>query len=87
MPALQMHCTENSKQIFPEMTANAIQENMLTDRGNSIDWERGRAVSFLGMFVSNFRYSVGSLKVKKFEPSGVRINQRRQRDFYLGIAK
>jgi hypothetical protein len=33
---LQMHCTENSKQIFPEMqySANAIHQNRRTDRGN-----------------------------------------------------
>ncbi len=88
--ALQLHYTENSKQIFLEMklyglvpnfyihmcerfvyshdrSANAIQQNRQTDRGNihincsqiheCRNWKRGRAVSFMGIFVSNFRYS------------------------------
>jgi hypothetical protein len=42
-------------------SANAIQQNRRTDRGNMIhgcgNWERGRADSFLGVFVSNCWYS------------------------------
>jgi hypothetical protein len=86
VPAMQMQCTENSKQIFPEMklrglvpnfyihvsvsdrSATAVQKKRRTDRENTIyiyrsqihdcrNWDRGRAVSFLGIFFCNFRYS------------------------------
>ncbi len=41
-----------------------LQENRWTENINSLqmhecrNWERGRTVSFLGIFVSNFGYSV-----------------------------
>jgi len=83
-----LHCTENSKQIFPEMKLRGLLPNIcihvsvndlyIPTIGPAIflycicgpivginssqihecrDWERGRAVSFLEIFVSNFRYS------------------------------
>ncbi len=84
------HCTENSKQIFPEMKLLGLVPNFCihvsvsdlyiptisppillyyvcgrswgyVNRSQEIhecrNWEWGRAVSFLGIFVSNFRYS------------------------------
>jgi hypothetical protein len=43
-----------------ERSENVVQQNRRTDRGinKCRNWERGRAVSFLGIFVLNFLYSV-----------------------------
>ncbi len=87
---LQMHCTENSKQIFPESKLRSALSQFLhscickrfiyshdrfrkrntaknADRSCEYinrfqihecrNWERGRAVSFLGIFVTHFRCS------------------------------
>jgi hypothetical protein len=73
----QMHCTENSKQIFPEMKLCSLVPNFyihgsVSDLWEHINrsqihecrnWERGCSVSFLGIAVSNFRCSVGALPV------------------------
>jgi hypothetical protein len=79
-----MHCTENSKQIFPEMKLCGLVPNsyihvsvrylyipttgpqmqcskiggLTVGIYKRINLERDRAVSFLGIFVSIFRYSV-----------------------------
>ncbi len=88
---MNMHCIENSKQIFPEMKFRGLVPNFcvhvsvsnlyiptigpptficyiaFADRSweyinrsqihECRNWEQGRAVSFLGIFVSNFRHS------------------------------
>jgi hypothetical protein len=92
--ALQMHCTENSKQKLPEKKLRGLVPNfyihiyvsdlyiprigqqtqyskisgpivgIYTRKSLTVtvhecrNWERGRAVSFLGIFVSNLRCSV-----------------------------
>ncbi len=66
-PTLQMHYTENWKQIFPEMKLRSIVPNFYIsksweniNRSQIHEWkncERAHAVSFLGIFVLNFRYS------------------------------
>ncbi len=55
--ALHMHCTENLNQIFLEMKLRSLGPNFYIHVSVS-DWERGCAVSFLGIFVTNFRCSV-----------------------------
>jgi hypothetical protein len=69
-PTLQMHFTENPKQIFPEMKLHSIFPNFYISKSweniNRLqihEWrncERAHAVSFLRIFVLNFRYSAGS---------------------------
>jgi hypothetical protein len=50
---LQRHCTENLKQIFPEMKLRLqIHECR--------NWEGGRAVSFLGKHKLDLLFTVGS---------------------------
>ncbi len=102
MPALQVHCTENSKQIFQEMKLRGLVSNFyihvsVSDLyiptigpqtqyrkiGGPVMWiyklitdkwmqKRGHAVSFLGIFVSNFRCS------------GVGLRPPQERRYYCG---
>ncbi len=66
---IRLHCKHDPIYVFPEMKLRAASFPISTfmdlcaiyifprihECGN---WKRGRAVSFLGIFVSNFRYSV-----------------------------
>ncbi len=93
---LQMHCSENLKQILPEMKLRGLAPNFcihVSVRDLYIptigpqtqyrkmrsreyinpsqiheyrNWERDHAISFLGIFVSNFRYSGKFLTLNLF---------------------
>jgi hypothetical protein len=79
-----LHCTENSKQIFPDMKLRGLVPNCIFARSVRLfcciafgdrsweysnrsqihkcrNWERGCAISFLEIFVLNFRYSAFAL--------------------------
>ncbi len=60
-----VHCKEDPIYVFPEMKLRGLVPNPIMEiyknRSQTHEcrnWERGRTVSFLGIFVSNFRYSV-----------------------------
>ncbi len=58
-----------------------LQQNMQTDRGNTYiirtqthecrNWDCGRSVPFLGIYISNFRYSIFAVSGKKCSASRI----------------
>ncbi len=48
-----IHCNENPIYVFPEKELRRLNPNFHIQSGN---WDWGRAIHFLGIFVSNFRY-------------------------------
>ncbi len=56
------HCKKDPSYVFPDMK----QRKSLTPIHECRNWKRGRAVSFLGIFVSNFWYTVFAVHCKIF---------------------